>query len=99
LTETSLTLSLKTGISFAIIRAFQGRAGEEVTGMKKGVHPQYGKTTITCACGASYEVGSTKKDLKVELCSRCHPYFTGVQKIIDTGGRVERFKSKYGIKD
>jgi len=67
--------------------------------LKNDIHPKYVKTTVTCACGASYEIGSTKKDLKVEICSRCHPFFTGVQKIIDTGGRVEKFKTKYGMTD
>ncbi|MEW6081602.1 MAG: 50S ribosomal protein L31 [Bacillota bacterium] len=67
--------------------------------MKKDIHPKYVRTTVTCACGASYGTGSTKKDLKVEICSRCHPFFTGVQKIIDTGGRVEKFKTKYGMTD
>lgn len=65
--------------------------------MKKGVHPEYYRTTITCACGASFETGSTKKDLRVEICSQCHPLFTGQQKIVDTGGRVERFLKKYGL--
>lgn len=65
--------------------------------MKEGIHPPYQKTKITCACGASYEVGSAKTDLKVEICSNCHPFFTGKQKFVDTGGRVERFKRKYGM--
>ncbi|MGI6575432.1 MAG: 50S ribosomal protein L31 [bacterium] len=65
--------------------------------MKKGIHPQYQRTKITCACGAVFETGSTKKDLRVEICSQCHPLFTGQQKIVDTGGRVERFKKKYGL--
>ncbi|NLZ93283.1 MAG: 50S ribosomal protein L31 [Firmicutes bacterium] len=65
--------------------------------MKAKIHPQYQKTTITCACGNSFETGSTKKDLKVDICSNCHPFFTGKQKFVDTGGRVERFKRKYGI--
>ena len=65
--------------------------------MKKGVHPEYYRTKITCACGASFETGSTKKDLRVEICSQCHPLFTGQQKIVDTGGRVERFLKKYGL--
>lgn len=65
--------------------------------MKEGIHPPYQKTKITCACGTSYEVGSTKTDLKVEICSNCHPFFTGKQKFVDTGGRVERFKRKYGM--
>ncbi len=65
--------------------------------MKEGIHPPYQKTKITCACGTSYEVGSAKTDLKVEICSNCHPFFTGKQKFVDTGGRVERFKRKYGM--
>ena len=64
--------------------------------MKPKIHPQYEQTTITCACGAVYHVGSTKKNIKVDICAKCHPFFTGVQKIIDTGGRVERFRQKYG---
>lgn len=65
--------------------------------MKKEIHPAYVKTSISCACGASYAVGSTRKELKVEICANCHPYFTGKQKFVDTGGRVERFKRKYNI--
>ncbi len=65
--------------------------------MRDKIHPKYEKTRITCACGAVYEVGSTKKNIKVEICSKCHPFFTGVQKILDTGGRVERFKKRYGL--
>jgi len=66
--------------------------------MKKGIHPEYYKTTVTCACGNVFETGSTKKDIRVEICSSCHPFFTGKQKLIDTGGRVDKFKKKYGIK-
>ncbi|NLC10923.1 MAG: 50S ribosomal protein L31 [Firmicutes bacterium] len=65
--------------------------------MKEKIHPSYYKTTITCACGATYDVGSTKKDLRVEICSKCHPFFTGKQKFVDSGGRVDRFKRKYGL--
>ncbi len=65
--------------------------------MKAKIHPEYKKTTITCSCGAAFEVGSTKDNLKVEICSNCHPFFTGKQKFVDSGGRVERFKRKYGI--
>lgn len=64
--------------------------------MKKEIHPEYAKTVIRCACGAAFEAGSTKEDLKVEICSNCHPFFTGKQKFVDSGGRVERFKRKYG---
>jgi large subunit ribosomal protein L31 len=65
--------------------------------MKKDIHPKYVKARITCACGATYEVSSVKEELKVEICSNCHPFFTGKQKFVDTGGRVERFKRKYGL--
>ena len=65
--------------------------------MKKDIHPKYEKATISCACGNSFETGSTKKNMKVEICSACHPLFTGKQKIIDTAGRVERFNRKYNL--
>lgn len=64
--------------------------------MKEGIHPEYEETTITCACGAVYPLGSTKKKMRVEVCSHCHPFFTGQHRIVDTGGRVERFQKKYG---
>ncbi len=63
--------------------------------MKQGIHPDYKKTTITCACGAVYEVGSTQENIRVEICSNCHPFYTGKQRIVDSGGRVERFLRKY----
>jgi large subunit ribosomal protein L31 len=63
--------------------------------MKSEIHPNYVKTTITCACGNVIEVGSTKSDIKVEICSQCHPFFTGKQKLVDTAGRIERFRKKY----
>ncbi|NMD41692.1 MAG: 50S ribosomal protein L31 [Firmicutes bacterium] len=65
--------------------------------MKENIHPRYYRTTLTCACGESFEIGSTRENLKVEICSKCHPFFTGKQKFVDTGGRVERFKRKYGL--
>ena len=65
--------------------------------MKEGIHPAYEQTTIKCACGAVIDTGSTKKDIKVEICSNCHPFFTGRQKLVDTGGRVDRFNRKFGI--
>ena len=67
--------------------------------MKEGIHPTYGEAVIKCACGETFTTGSTKKSLHVEICSKCHPFFTGKQKLIDTGGRVERFKKKFGIVD
>jgi large subunit ribosomal protein L31 len=63
--------------------------------MKTDIHPKYEQTTIKCACGATIEVGSTKKDISVEICSQCHPFFTGKQKLVDTAGRIERFRKKY----
>ncbi|MCX7779350.1 MAG: 50S ribosomal protein L31 [Negativicutes bacterium] len=65
--------------------------------MKEKIHPQYYAATVSCACGASFLTGSTKKSLKVDVCSSCHPHFTGVQKIVDTTGRLERFAKKYGL--
>jgi large subunit ribosomal protein L31 len=67
--------------------------------MKDGIHPKYEPATITCACGNVIETRSTARDIKVEICSSCHPFFTGKQKLVDTAGRVERFKKKYNIKD
>ncbi|MDZ7792478.1 MAG: 50S ribosomal protein L31 [Spirochaetia bacterium] len=66
--------------------------------MKAGIHPKYELTTIRCACGNEIQTRSTAKDIEVEICSQCHPFFTGKQKLVDTAGRVERFKRKYGIK-
>ena len=67
--------------------------------MKESIHPQYEKTTITCACGEVIETKSTKSDIRVEICSKCHPFFTGKQKLVDTGGRVDRFKKRFGLND
>ena len=65
--------------------------------MKKDIHPKYVKSIISCACGNSFETGSTKEKMKIEICSECHPFFTGKQKIVDTAGRVERFNRKYNL--
>ena len=65
--------------------------------MKEGIHPYYQQTTITCACGNVIETGSTKQNIKVEVCSKCHPFFTGKQKLVDTGGRVAKFNKKFGL--
>lgn len=62
--------------------------------MKKDIHPKYGKSTVKCACGATFETGSTQPNIQVEICSACHPFFTGTQKLVDTAGRVDRFKAK-----
>ena len=70
-----------------------------VTLMKEAIHPQYEKVTIKCACGAEFETRSTKKDIRLDVCSKCHPFFTGKQKLVDTGGRVDRFKKRFGMED
>ena len=67
--------------------------------MKKDIHPKYEETTVTCACGNVINTRSTTKDIKVEICSQCHPFFTGKQKLVDTAGRIDRFKKRYNIKD
>ena len=63
--------------------------------MKEGIHPEYHKTTVHCACGNEFETGSTMKEINIEICSKCHPFFTGKQKLVDSAGRVERFRRKY----
>ena len=63
--------------------------------MKKDLHPEYTRTMASCACGNTLEVGSTKENIKVEICAKCHPFFTGKQKLVDTAGRIDRFKKKY----
>jgi large subunit ribosomal protein L31 len=63
--------------------------------MKKDIHPEYHKAIVHCACGNEFETGSTIKQINVEICSKCHPFFTGKQKLVDSAGRVERFRSKY----
>ena len=64
--------------------------------MKAGIHPNYQPTVIKCACGAT--IGSTRPGISVEICSKCHPFYTGKQKLVDTSGRVDKFNKKYGIK-
>ena len=66
--------------------------------MKKDIHPQYHNVTVSCACGNQFETRSTKKEIRLEICSACHPFFTGKQKLIDTAGRIERFQKKYAKK-
>ncbi|SYZ72689.1 50S ribosomal subunit protein L31 (modular protein) [Candidatus Zixiibacteriota bacterium] len=65
--------------------------------VKEKIHPKYFDTTITCACGNVIKTRSTVKDIKVEICSNCHPFFTGRQKLVDTAGRIDRFRKKYGL--
>jgi large subunit ribosomal protein L31 len=66
--------------------------------VKAAIHPEYVETTITCACGEVIHTRSTQTSIRVEICSKCHPFFTGKQKLVDTAGRVERFQKKYGRK-
>jgi large subunit ribosomal protein L31 len=67
--------------------------------MKKGIHPKYGKAKVICACGNTFETQSTKEIIRVEVCSACHPFFTGKQKIFDSAGRVEKFIRRYNLED
>jgi large subunit ribosomal protein L31 len=64
--------------------------------MQEGIHPKYEKAVVVCACGSTWETRATRKELHVDMCSACHPFFTGTQKLMDTAGRVERFRRKYG---
>ncbi len=66
--------------------------------MKAGIHPQYRRCVVTCACGKTFETRSTQAEIHVEVCSNCHPFYTGQHRLVDTAGRVERFKRKYGMK-
>ena len=70
----------------------------EVNKMKEGIHPQYYQATVTCNCGNTFMTGSTNKNIHVEICSKCHPFFTGKQKLVDSGGRVDKFNKKFGLK-
>ncbi|MGI6433360.1 MAG: 50S ribosomal protein L31 [Sphaerochaetaceae bacterium] len=67
--------------------------------MKEGIHPKYMLTKVTCACGNEFETKSTLPNMSIEICNACHPFYTGTQKLVDTTGRVERFKKKYGLSD
>ena len=67
--------------------------------MKEGIHPEYKETTVKCACGAEYKTRSTKENIRVDICSKCHPFFTGKQRLVDAGGRVDRFNRRFGLKN
>jgi len=71
----------------------------EATVMKADIHPKYQLTTVHCACGGTFQTRSTQREIHVEICSACHPFFTGKQKLVDTAGRVERFRQRYGDKN
>lgn len=68
--------------------------------MKEKIHPDYHEVTVTCACGETFQTGSTKpgNEIKIDICNKCHPFFTGKQKLVDTGGRVDKFKKRYNLK-
>ena len=81
-----------------IFRRNANIAGKEVTMMKQGIHPQYQEVEVICACGNRFKTGSTKKEIKVEVCSQCHPFYTGSKRLmVEQGGRVDKFKKKYGM--
>lgn len=65
--------------------------------MKEGIHPKYEEAVLTCACGNTFTTRSTKKEIHVEVCNKCHPFYTGKQKLVDTGGRVDRFKKRFNL--
>jgi len=67
--------------------------------MKAGIHPEYVEATVTCACGNTFTIGSTKPVLKVDVCSKCHPFYTGQQRILDTAGRIERFRKRFNLNE
>lgn len=76
----------------------ENQGDKEMRLMKQGIHPEYKKATIKCACGNEFETGSVKESIRVEICSECHPFFTDKQRFADRGGRVDRFKKKYNLK-
>src|SRR6185436_20340686 len=80
----------------ATLRAFFAQAAHRSVAMKDGIHPEYKEITVTCSCGNTFHTRSTLgHDLQIEVCSNCHPFYTGKQKIVDTGGRVDKFRKKY----
>lgn len=80
-----------------IIKLFIGKKNEEVKIMREGIHPDYYQATVTCNCGNTFVTGSTKEELHVEICSACHPFYTGQQKAAKARGRIEQFNKKYGM--
>ena len=70
----------------------------EVSKLKEGIHPKYFEATVTCGCGNTFKTGSTKSELRVDVCSKCHPFFTGRQRDVKAGGRIEKFNKRYGKK-
>ena len=90
----------KSNVSFVVIDNSVSRESgrKELKRMKAGIHPNYKKANVKCACGNEFETGSVKETIKIETCSECHPFYTGRQKFAEAGGRVDRFNKKYGIK-
>ena len=84
------------GIRISIIRESAPTLDEEVIIMKNGIHPATEKVMVHCACGETFETISTSGELRVDICSKCHPFYTGKQKLIDAGGRVDKFKKRMG---
>ena len=85
-----------TPVIYTLSQYDSGR--KEMKRMKAGIHPNYTKALVRCACGNEFETGSVKQEIRVETCSECHPFYTGRQKFAEAGGRVDRFNKKYGIK-
>ena len=77
--------------------SYDSIAAKEVKIMKEGIHPKYQKATVTCVCGNTFVTGSTKPEIHVEVCSKCHPYYTGQQKAAAARGRIDKFNRKYGV--
>lgn len=95
--DKSIVLLSELGMMGYYVYHIISSKGGQAEMAKEGIHPNYEETTITCACGNVIHTRSTKKNIKVEICSKCHPFYTGKQKLVDTGGRVDRFNKRYGI--
>ncbi len=94
-----MCVSRKTCFSRGITLFRKNDSGrKEMRRMKTGIHPNYKKVMVKCACGNEFETGSVNQEIRVEVCSECHPFYTGRQKFADAGGRVDKFNKKYGIK-
>lgn len=78
------------------LKSLEQMNGKEVYKVKEGIHPNYGEATVTCACGNTFKTGSTKPELRVDVCSKCHPFFTGQQRATQARGRIEQFNKRYG---
>ena len=93
----------KKRLAFEIVVCYNSQAvrsnkeSEEVKTVREGIHPEYQQATVTCNCGNTFTVGSTKKEIHVEICSKCHPFYTGQQKTAQARGRIEKFNKKYGM--